>query len=367
MRRHYHDPFFLQYDKGTALTGAIILSFALAFMMFGSSVYITHLFNSMDINKMELFSIESLMILVLNTLLIYFLFRFQFWVISKYSGNRSKMWLILIGLFISVGCGSTILTHFQDWWYKDAISKELYSALNYMKDITILVITFLFTALIYVINQNQDNITKNQKLVIENLNNKYCALKNQMNPHFLFNSLNTLNGLIGYDDERAHEYVEQLSSVFRVTMKDRSIIRVSEELEFVESYIYLMQIRYDDGLRIVIDDLGPYRDSYIIPFGLQILIENAIKHNVASHKTPLTVTISVVDDEVIRVTNNLNPKQTEAKGTGVGLSNLYEQYQLMFGKEIRISSDNESFTVDIPIIRSLEKTKLIPSSLINDR
>ncbi|MDN4753461.1 histidine kinase [Porphyromonadaceae bacterium W3.11] len=359
MRRLSKQPFFLLYDKKTALTAAVILSFVLALVMFGSSVYITHLYNALDINKEELFSIDSLLILFLNTLMIYFLFRFQLWVITRYSNNRPVMWLILVGLFIVVGIGSNIISHFQDWSFTDQTINKLYSTLNYVKDMTILVITFLFTVLIYVINQSQETVTTNQTLAIENLKNKYTALKNQTDPHFLFNSLNTLNGLIGYDDERAHEYVEQLSSVFRFTMKDRSVIRVSEELEFVASYLYLMQIRYDDGLDIDIQDLDKYHDYYILPFGLQILIENAIKHNVISHKSPLTITVRVVDDRAIRVENNLQPRQVRSKGTGVGLSNLYELYQLMFGREIAIISTDKFFAVEIPLIKHLENTKLI--------
>ncbi len=95
-------------------------------------------------------------------------------------------------------------------------------------------------------------VTENQHLVFENLQNRYNALKNQTDPHFLFNSLNTLNGLIGYDDQRASDYLEQLSNVFRYTMQNKEVSKLSDELEFAEAYIYMMKIRYNDGLDVQI-------------------------------------------------------------------------------------------------------------------
>ncbi len=140
----------------------------------------------------------------------------------------------------------------QWWWFRDEVSPRAYSTLHYVKDLIILIISFLFTLLIYFINQNQMRVTENQHLVFENLQNRYNALKNQTDPHFLFNSLNTLNGLIGYDDQRASDYLEQLSNVFRYTMQNKEVSKLSDELEFAEAYIYMMKIRYNDGLDVQI-------------------------------------------------------------------------------------------------------------------
>ena len=357
--------FILNYDKKTALTAAIVISFILAFVMLSSSIYAITQDKTMSVKVGNLVSMESVLTLLLNTLLLYFLFRLQFWAVTRFPNNRRKMWLVLLALFLLIAFLSPVFSQLQLWWFKNEVSRGAYSTLHYVKDLTVLIISFLFTALIYLINQNQKRVTENQNLVIENLRNRYNALKNQTDPHFLFNSLNTLNGLIGYDDERAHEYVEQLSAVFRYTMQDHSIIKLSEELQFVESYNYLMKIRYGDSLRILICPTAAYLDYYILPFGLQILIENAVKHNVISRKDPLCIVIEITSDHKIRVENNLQPKQGDKNNTGLGLSNLNERYRLMFGKEIDIQTDGSMFAVEIPLIKNLESFQIKQNDLKN--
>lgn len=354
MKLRKKQTFILNYNKQTALTAAVVMSFLLAFVMLSSSIYFISLDKSSGIRLSDIVSLQSIATLLINTLLLYFLFLLQFWAIARFPENRYKVWLILLGLFVLIAVLSPVFSKLQWWWFRGEVSPKAYSTIHYVKDLTVLIISFLFTALIYLINLNQKNITENQNLVIENLRNRYNALRNQTDPHFLFNSLNTLNGLIGYDDERAHEYVEQLSAVFRYTMQDRSVIKLGDELEFADSYVYLMKIRYNDGLSVHFCIDPACREQYILPFGLQILIENAIKHNVISRKNPLCIVIETTPEESIRVENNLQPKQTAKEGNGLGLANLNERYRLMFGKEITIQSDDSMFAVEIPLIKNLK-------------
>ena len=364
MKQRKKQYFILNYDKKTALTAAVIISFLLAFIMLSSSLYSISLDKSNNIRLIDIISVQSTATLLINTLLLYFLFRFQFWTITRFQKNHYKVWLIMLGLFVLIALLSPAFSRMQWWWFRAEVSPKAYSTIHYVKDLTILIISFLFTALIYLINQNQKRITENQNLVIENLRNKYNALKNQTDPHFLFNSLNTLNGLIGYDNERAHEYVHQLSSVFRYTMQDRAVIKLGDELEFAESYIYLMKIRYNDGLRVHASIDPEYRDYFILPFGLQILIENAVKHNIISRKDPLCIIVETTPKGVIRVENNLQPKSGDKESNGLGLANLNERYRLMFGKEIEIKSDDSMFAVEIPLIKKIEKQKSNKENLI---
>lgn len=357
--------FFLNYDKKTALTAALVMSFLLALVMLSSSIYFISLDDTSGINGFELISVKSILTLLINTLLLYFLFRVQFWAITHFPDSKHKAWLILVGLLVAVAFLSPLFSSIQWWWFRDEVSPKTYSTIHYVKDLTVLIISFLFTALIYLINENQKKMTENQSLVIENLTNKYNALKNQTNPHFLFNSLNTLNGLIGYDDDRAHEYVEQLSAVFRYTMQDRSLIKVTDELQFVESYIYLMKIRYNDGLLVHIRNVDFDQDRYILPFGLQILIENAIKHNVVSRKDPLCILIEATENETLRVENNYQPKQGEKDTTGLGLTNLNERYRLMLDKEIKIIFDDKTFAVEVPLIKKDEIPDYVKQKIKN--
>ncbi|WP_298650536.1 histidine kinase [uncultured Proteiniphilum sp.] len=211
------------------------------------------------------------------------------------------------------------------------------------------------TYLIYLIIKNQKRMEENKNLTIENFRNRYNALKNQTDPHFLFNSLNSLNGLIGYDDERAHEYVMQLSSVFRYTIQERSVVTLSDELEFAESYIYLMKIRYEDALSVNIQIPDGHPEFYILPFAIQTLVENAVKHNIVSRQKPLDLVIRMTAEETIIVENNLQPRQDVRSGNGLGLSNLNERYWLMFRKNINIQADDSVFRVEIPLIKTLDK------------
>lgn len=350
--------FLLNFDKKTALMAAIILSFMLAFVMLSTSIYAVWLEKGpAGIRDVNIISMESVFILLLNTLLFYFFFQIQFWAITRFKHNHLKMWLLLLGFFFVIAFLSPVYSQLQKWWYRDEVSRNMYTTLHYVKDLTVLIVSFLFTALIYLINENHKRVTENQNLIIENLRNRYKAIKSQTDPHFLFNSLNTLNGLIGYDDERAHEYVEQLSAVFRYTMQDHSVIKLSDELDFVDSYIYLMKIRYDDSLHVHYRIEEPYKKYNILPFALQILIENAIKHNVISLKNALIITIETTPDSTVRVENNLQPKQGERESNGLGLANLNERYRLMFGKEISIRSNDSIFAVEIPLIKNTDVYK----------
>lgn len=347
--------FILSYDKKTALTAAVIVSFILAFVMFSSSLYYS---KSLDVNScvdwFDFISLKSIVTLLANTLGFYWLLRLQFWAFARFQKQRYVMWLILLGLLAVVVLLSSYLSRLQWWWFRDKVSTPVYSTLHYVKDLMILIVSFLFTLLIYLISENQKRVTENQSLVIENLKNRYNALKSQINPHFLFNSLNTLTGLIGYDNERAQEYVSQLSKVFRYTMQNREVVRLSEEVRFAESYIYLMKIRYHDGLQVQMEIAERYENRYIIPSGLQVLIENAIKHNVVSTRNPLHISIETTPGGTIRVKNNLCKKTGESVSNGLGLANLNEQYRLMFDEEIVILADEEMFLVELPLIEDME-------------
>jgi LytS/YehU family sensor histidine kinase len=183
------------------------------------------------------------------------------------------------------------------------------------------------------------------------------VLKNQVDPHFLFNSLNTLDGLIGMDDDRAHEYVQNLSQVFRYAIGNKEIARLDEELNFTESYALLMKIRYGENIQIQYNIEEKYRLWYIMPISLQLLVENAIKHNVISSKHPLVITIETTPNDSIRVLNAIQLKKEAEPGEGIGLANLTERYELLFQKEVSITI-TDIFSVEIPLIKELADTKL---------
>lgn len=356
---------FLRDEKKSVLLATLIISFLLAFVMLSSSIYYYSLLDAgREFDLRTILSVNSIASLLVNMVFFYLLLSIQSWAINRYDIRQYQLWLILFGLLMGVVLLSPYLSRLQWWWFRDILNYHTYATVQYAKDLVILVVTFLFTMTIYLMKQNHLAVVGMQKLDFENLQNRYTALKNQTDPHFLFNCLNTLNGLIGRDDRRAQEYVQELAMVFRHTMRDKVVVRLSEELEFVKSYLYLMCIRYFDGLRVVwhIDD--KYLDYYVIPSGLQILVENAIKHNIASAKIPLTISISTKEDKIV-VENKLQLReQSTSSSTGVGLDNLMEQYRLVFGKDIDIISKDGQFSVSLPLIKSLDQLEPKAKSLI---
>lgn len=306
------------------------------------------------IEPIKLF-LEPVILFLVNMFMLYLFFRIEFWILLHFPNNRKRAWMSLFVMLVFVGILSTIISQPLGIWFKGELTAYQYSIIQFAKDLMLFIASVFFTNLIYLAIKNQERLEENKNLAIENFKNRYNALKNQTDPHFLFNSLNSLSGLIGYDDERAHEYLEQLSSVFRYTLQERPVMTLSDEMEFAESYIYLMKIRYGDALSVNIQIPDSYQEYYVLPFAIQTLVENAVKHNIVSLNKPLYLVIKMTEDETIIVENNLQPRQDVRYGNGVGLSNLNERYWLMFRKNINIQADNTVFRVGIPLIKNLDK------------
>lgn len=196
------------------------------------------------------------------------------------------------------------------------------------------------------------NIQKTEALARENIQSQLEVLKSQLDPHFLFNSLNTLAALIDESNEPAQKYLEQLSDVYRYVLlnKDKATVTLQEELAFVESYLYLNKTRFRENLRV--ESLVPetHRQQLIAPLSLQMLVENAIKHNVISKDRPLTIRIYQESDEWITVENNVQGKNVLEKSTKVGLQNIVNRYSYLTAQPVEIQHGLSSFTVKIPLL-----------------
>lgn len=181
---------------------------------------------------------------------------------------------------------------------------------------------------------------------------RYQILKRQVNPHFLFNSLNALDCLVCEEKtEQASTYIHKLAGVYRYMIKseDEQLVMLGEELQFVEKYVDLMLVRFPDGLRVKIDIPAELMARLILPCSLQLLIENATKHNVINAANPLEIELSS-DGENICVTNNIIPKVTQVSSTGLGQKYIRQQYQDLCGKEIAISQSEKEYKVILPLI-----------------
>ena len=207
-----------------------------------------------------------------------------------------------------------------------------------------------FGAVIFIVLLWQASLKREQQLREEKLIFQNETLKTQVNPHFLFNSLNTLSSLVAAQPEVAEEFIHRLSSIYRYILENSSKDRVplSEELSFIKDYFYLHKIR-DDG-KILLDIRVDESDkSQILPVSLQILVENAIKHNKATRESPLRISIYIENKHVI-VKNNLQKMALQLKSTQIGLKNLSQRVSLISKKILIIEETNTDFIVKIPLL-----------------
>jgi uncharacterized membrane-anchored protein YhcB (DUF1043 family) len=197
----------------------------------------------------------------------------------------------------------------------------------------------------------KSTIKEKEELKRESLTAEFETLKNQINPHFLFNSLNTLTSLIEENPKIATDFVQKLASVYRylLTQKDKETVTLREEIDFVRSYIYLNQIRFGNNLRFHIHIDPSLLEHKIVTLSIQILIENAIKHNIISEQHPLTIGIGVHQGKVF-VQNNLQRKKIMNESNGIGLNNIIHRYSFLTTETVDISDDNHMFYVSIPLL-----------------
>lgn len=232
-----------------------------------------------------------------------------------------------------------------------AIDAMLHHYMHPFRDFLISAVVTGSSFLDYQNRKNNKVKLENQQLRTENIANQYEALKSQLNPHMLFNSLNTLSMLIRESPDKAQSYLHELSRVLRYTLQDNEshLISLRAELDFVESYIYLLKMRYEENLMFCINVPVEMMNRQVPPMAIQMLVENAVKHNEISRKKALTVDIYVEGDMLV-VENVLQPKLTGSAGTKVGLDNLSKRYRLLHKKEVIVKEENGKFIVKIPLV-----------------
>ncbi len=182
---------------------------------------------------------------------------------------------------------------------------------------------------------------------------QYETLKNQINPHFLFNSLNVLSALIYKDAEKADAFTINLANIYRYILdhQDDDLVSLEEELLFVEKYAELQTIRFDQNFKIKIENVKNDKTKYLVPMALQLLIENVFKHNIVSEQHPMEVRISV-EDTYIKVSNPIHSKENRESTHGLGLKNIEKRYQILTDKKCEFKSEGSLFVVRIPLLES---------------
>jgi sensor histidine kinase YesM len=223
-----------------------------------------------------------------------------------------------------------------------------------LKCAVVAMVSYLFVYILLLIRYRQQMMLENEQLNTQNIQVQYEALAGQVNPHFLFNSLNTLSSLIReHQDENALKYINKLSDIFRYALyaNHQNIKTLREEMEIIDAYRYLLRIRYEDNLSLNIRVDEKY-NSYLLPnLSLQLLLENTIKHNEVSEDMPLLIDIYTDGNDRIVVSNRIRQKWSDNPNTrGIGLKNLSKRYQLLFSKDITVENDGVRFTVKLPLI-----------------
>lgn len=260
-------------------------------------------------------------------------------------------WVAVIYLAIKIFVSLIILMLFDNWKtliFSDPLRQNLTS-------VTLIFGTFFLYEGIYYFNKSRLIEIEKNKLEKVTAEQKLSTLKNQVNPHFLFNSLNTLVTIIPEEPELAIKFVQELSKSYRkiLEVRDEKLITLKTELDSLESYMYLLKTRFQGKILFENTLAADVLNQFILPLSLQILIENAVKHNITSTSKPLKIKIYNEDDFVV-VENNLQKKDQIFSTTKLGLANIKSRYQLLINKNIFIVESKDSFKVKLPIIKNKE-------------
>lgn len=240
-----------------------------------------------------------------------------------------------------------------------SIQQYLLSHLNFgpvmlmfeVRGILVNVTFYMFLHLLYQSYHNQQVGIELERTKSDNLAAQYELLKQQVNPHFLFNSLNTLKYMVESGDAHSVDFILKLSDFYRFTLESRKqdLIRLAEELDILNAYVFLLKARFEEGIDLTINIDKQYHQSFIPPFTLQLLVENAIKHNIVSIDRPLTISLYTENDFIV-VENRLQLKKTPEASMGLGLENINQRYLHFVNKKMEIHASESLFTIKLPII-----------------
>jgi len=338
-------PSLKNWIRGLYLTCAIFVVLQLVNFLMGAPI-------NVDSNLLIAFAFTAL-----YTLSLMFANGYIFRLLDKiFHKDRFSKKRLLIGFLSSFIVSLTViflLRIFEDVIVEQKpfevfLAKE--TASNYLVAIIIMFFVTLSFYSFYFYRAYQDNKFKQQKIIAGTANAKFESLKNQIDPHFLFNSLNVLSSLIEENPENAQRFTTSLSKVYRYVLeqKDKELVSVEEELSFAKTYMNLLKMRFENSLFYELPETIP-DDAKVVPLSLQLLLENTVKHNVASEQRPLYIRI-FVEDAYLIIQNDIQTKEVLQDRQGVGLQNIINRYDIITNRKVLIKQDAKMFTVKIPIL-----------------
>lgn len=266
--------------------------------------------------------------------------------------NYNNFWqriLISIATFFIL---NPLLLRFHKYVFPPRTNEQLFTFLFNINMVVTVILTVLFAQIFRLLLYNYQMRLSNASLLKANAETKFEVLKNQVNPHFLFNSLNTINSLIVTDQQAAVQFVNNISDVYRYVLKShqRNTISLQEELRFIAAYIEVLKGRYGNKMQIEMNIASTYQQHRVPPMALQILIENAVKHNIASHHKPLHINIFTNNKAELVVVNNRQQRNCPEPSTGVGLQNLNQRCKFLSNHQLTIQQTDTNFSVTIPLM-----------------
>ena len=249
--------------------------------------------------------------------------------------------IFLLRLFISILIENQSLSFF--------VANE--SASDYIVASVFTFVVLLIIHFIYIYKGYQENKVKEQKIIAGTANAKFESLKNQIDPHFLFNSLNVLSSLIEENPENAQRFTTSLSKIYRYVLeqKDKELVSVEEELAFAKTYMNLLKMRFENSLFYELPTTILNPEAKVVPLSLQLLLENTVKHNVVSEQRPLHIRI-FIEGDYLAIQNDYQKKEVLQERKGVGLQNIINRYGIITNRKVLIEQNEETFTVKIPIL-----------------
>lgn len=296
--------------------------------------------------------------IILETLLIWEASRLLEPLFKKGLSRSENKIKILVLFFVAAGIITTILTTGIVFLVSEVLNKHSFAEtlmplkLNLIYAWLANLLFHLLHAIRFYFSEYKTKLTEAEELKRMTAQAELELVKSQINPHFLFNNLNVLSTLVMKNNSEANRFIEEFSKVFRYILNhhDKELVDVKTELNYIKPYIFLLEKRFTEGLHIEVNVPEEKEQFYVIPASLQMLIENAIKHNVVSKLRPLHIHVYVNGNNTIVVSNNLQLRESVDHSTKIGLQNIMKRYLLVSGRKVEVRKDENAFVVALPLL-----------------
>ncbi len=358
----------MRYFLRTTLLG-LIIGVVIAFIIIGLEVLAGReiVWNKAFLVELSFYLLYSVVLSLVNGTYFDYLNEKVVW--KKYTkyriviGMAGSIVLTMIAIF-ALRCFAEMAVGGES--FKEFVEGE--RLVYYLYSLLITIVVSLFFHAFYFYKSWQENKVKEHKIIASTASAQFDALKNQLDPHFLFNSLNVLTSLIEEDPRQAQKFTTSLSKVYRYVLeqKNKDVVSVDEELQFARTYVQLLKMRFEDSIVFELPEKAHNPEAKIVPLSLQLLLENAVKHNVVTTAKPLRIQV-YEDSGALVVSNNLQEKQVVKKSSGVGLKNIQQRYAILTKRQVNINKTATDFVVQLPMLTKQISTMETQETYISDK